>query len=219
MRIPPSIQNGRRAAFALLVAAVVAGCADDSDTVAGPAPRAARTPDAADRPSAPLRAGSRGATENLAAQAWFDIAIKANGTFKPRTRIDVAVTYTARFAASQADFRLTLPEIEFAKRSGWTETYKTTLERKIPAVVESSGAVTAGAVETQTTVLEIPAPGVYRVHASARVADLHPTGASGRVARINHEYLWLFVHDDGGRVLRDFDPALIPPELGTHLPV
>ena len=211
MRIPRNIQHGHRAAFALLVAAIVAGCSDDSDTVVGPAPRAARTPDAADRPSAPLRAGSRGATENLAAQAWFDISIKANGTFKPRTRIDVAVTYTARFAASEADFRLTLPEIEFARRSGWTETYKTTLERKIPAVVESSGAVTAGAVETQTTALEIPAPGVYRVHASARVADLHPTGASGRVARVNHEYLWLFVHDDGGRVLRDFDPALLPP--------
>lgn len=211
MRVPLNIQNGHRAAFALLVAAIVAGCSDDSDTVAGPAPRAARTPDAANRPSAPLRADSRGATENLAAQAWFDISIKANGTFKPRTRIDVAVTYTARFAASQADFHLTLPEIEFAKRSGWTETYKTTLERKIPAVVESSAALAAGAVETQTTVLEIPAPGVYRVHASARAADLHPEGASSRVARVNHEYLWLFVHDDGGRVLRDFDPALIPP--------
>ena len=104
MRIPLNIQDGHRAAFALLVAAIVAGCSDDSNTVAGPASRAARTPDAAHRPSAPLRAGSRGATENLAAQAWFDISIKANGTFKPRTRIDVAVTYTARFAASEADF-------------------------------------------------------------------------------------------------------------------
>lgn len=211
MRIRPNNVNRHRAAFALLVAAIAAGCSDDSDTVAGPAPRAARAPDAADRSAAPFRAGSRGATENLAAQAWFDISIKANGTFKPRAPIDVAVTYTARFAASEADLRLTLPEIEFARRSGWTETYKTTLERKIPAVVEFSGALAAGATETQTTVLEIPAPGVYRVHASARVADLHPEGVSGRVARTTHEYLWLFVHDDGGRVLQDFDPALIPP--------
>ena len=211
MRIRPNNVNRHRAAFALLVAAIAAGCSDDSDTVAGPAPRAARAPDAADRSAAPFRAGSRGATENLAAEGWFNISIKANGTFKPRAPIDVAVTYTARFATSQADLRLTLPEIEFARRSGWTETYKTTLERKIPAVVEFSGALAAGATETQTTVLEIPAPGVYRVHASARVADLHPEGASGRVARTTHEYLWLFVHDDGGRVLQDFDPALIPP--------
>ncbi|WP_420635494.1 PKD domain-containing protein [Candidatus Palauibacter sp.] len=211
MRIRPSNENRHRVAFALLVAAIVTGCSERAETVAGPAPRASERPNTA-RPSVvPVLGGSAGATEDMAAEAWFEISIEVDGTFKPHVPMDVIVTYTARFPSAQADLRLTLPEIEFAKRSGWAETYKTRLGLEIPPVVESRTAFPAGGSETQTTVLAVPAAGIYRLHARARAAELHPEGATGRVARTTHEYLWLFVHGDGGRVLRNFDPDLIPP--------
>ncbi|WP_423928650.1 hypothetical protein [Candidatus Palauibacter sp.] len=146
----------------------------------------------------------------MAARGWFDIAIDAGTSFKPGLPVDLEVTYTARFETSSADLRVTLPEVEVAKRSGWDRTYKTGFGVELPTRLHSRQALAAGATATQTTVLVFPVAGIYRIHARATAAEFQPSDATTRVTRTTHEYLWVLVDGEGGRTLRDFDPSVIP---------
>ncbi|WP_420635408.1 PKD domain-containing protein [Candidatus Palauibacter sp.] len=202
---------------ALAVLAAVAACSDEPDGVTG-VPTRSEAPSSSARQASRLSAAGVSTTGSMAAQGWFDIAIDAGSSFKPGLPVDLEVTYRARFATSSADLRVTLPEIEVAKRSGWDRTYKTDFGLQLPATLHSRQPLAAGETTTQTTVLWFPVAGLYRIHARATAAEFQPSDAATPVTRTTHEYLWVLVDDEGGRTLRDFDPSVIPagfvPEPG-----
>ena len=205
---------------ALAVLAVIAACSNERDSVTGVAtrPEVSSSSTRSTRPAGRLASTGGSTTGNMAARGWFDITIDAGTSFKPGLPVDLEVTYTARFATSSAELRVTLPEVEVAKQSGWDRTYKTDFGLELPARLHSHQGLAAGATATQTTVLVFPVAGIYRIHARATAAEFHPSDATTRVTRTTHEYLWVLVDDEGGRTLLDFDPNVIPagfvPEPG-----
>ena len=149
-------------------------------------------------------------TADVSSKPWFDISIDAKSTFQVGHTVALTVEYTAHYATALADLRVTLPEVEYARRSGWGRTYRTDLDSAVPAAVQAQRGLSAAEMFTQTTSFSVPAPGLYRVHALARAQEPQPTGATGSIARTSHEILWLLVNDTGGRVLTAFDSTAIP---------
>ncbi|WP_419861823.1 hypothetical protein [Candidatus Palauibacter sp.] len=191
---------------------VLTGCFDRSEMPAGPAGGASlantvSSPNRMDRKRQADRA------DDAAARAWFTISIKAEGSLKPDAPINVAVTYTANFPTLDADLRLVFPEIEAAKQSGWDNTFKPPLDVTLPIKVETSGGFGRGNKATQTAELSVPAPGIYRVHASAQVGPGQSPKPDLPLQRASHAQLWLLIDENGGRTLKDFDPDAIPPEF------
>ncbi len=146
----------------------------------------------------------------MAARKWFDLSINASGALKPDQPINPSVTYTANFATTDADLRVTLPEVESAKLSDWGQAYKTPLGIQLPAKLESSQGFSAGGQVTQTTSFSIPAAGIYRVHASARSEKVQADETTNRTQPATHAVVWLLVEETGGRILEDFDPDAVP---------
>ncbi|WP_423926839.1 hypothetical protein [Candidatus Palauibacter sp.] len=149
-------------------------------------------------------------TQDMAARTWFGIAIDVAGSLKPDQQIDLTVTYTANYATTDADLRVTLPEVEYAKWSDWGSDYTVSVGREVPAKLEASQGFTVGGEVTQTTSFSVPSSGIYRVFASARSGKARPDGTMDRVRAGTHKTVWILVDEGGGRVLDGFDPELVP---------
>ena len=149
-------------------------------------------------------------TSNMAARSWFDIEFDVDGALKPETPIHLTVTYTANFSTHAADLRITLPEVEYAKLSDWGQEYETPPGIQLPATVKSSHPFAAEGNFEHRTEFSVPVAGIYRVHATAESGKLHADEIKERAQPTTHETAWLLVTETGGRVLDDFDPAVVP---------
>lgn len=146
----------------------------------------------------------------MAAQKWFDITISAGATLRSNTRINLTVVYRARFATPAADLRVMLPEVETAKLTAWDQNYRVRPGVVIPAKAESRSSFAAGGTVTQSVDVVIPAPGIYRVVASAESKKVRPDETTALAQTVVHETLWLLVDETGGRVLQRFDRNAVP---------
>ena len=152
-------------------------------------------------------------TADMAARSWFDIEIDVDGFLKPESAIELTVRYTANFATADADLSVTLPEVEYAKLSAWDHAYKTPVGLRVPAKVNTSLGFSAGQETQQTTVFSVNASGIYRILATAESEKIRPDDVEQRVQPTSHETVWILVTESGGRVLDEFDPALVPDGL------
>ena len=158
---------------ALTAIVFMAACSEQPDNIVGPDP--AITPASSSSAQSPRRVATP--TADVSSKPWFDISIDAKSTFHVGHTVALTVEYTAHYATALADLRVTLPEIEHAKRSGWGRTYRTALNSAVPGAVQARRALTAGETFTQTTSFSVPAPGLYRrTRTSARAG----TAAYGR---------------------------------------
>ena len=196
----------------LIMAAVVlvawAGCAELQEPAAERAPSFSQQQEESRLTSSGNLTGA--GTANMAAQKWFDITIDAGATLKPNAPINLTVVYRARFATPEADLRIMLPEVETAKLTAWDQNYKVQPGVVIPARLESSSGFAAGGEVTQSVDLVIPAPGIYRVVASAESKKVRPDEITGLAQPVVHEAAWLLVDETGGRVLQRFDRNSVP---------
>ena len=199
----------KRSIMAVAGLTALAACSDLEGPDVEEAPRfSQQEPGHRLRPA--VRSRSAGTTVDMAARSWFDIDFGVAGSLKPGMPIQLTVTYTANFATTDADLRVTLPEIEYAKMSDWGHAYKTAVGIQVPAKLESSQGFSAGGQVEQVTVFSIPAAGIYRVHASAISEKHQPDDYDGRAQPATHETVWLLVDEHDGRTLDDFDPAVVP---------
>ena len=156
------------------------------------------------------RGRSDGTTGNIAARKWFDISIDVGTNLRPRTPIELTVTYEGTFATTDADLLVKFPEIESAKLTGWGQEYKTQVGVELPARVERNQAFAAGDKVVQSTTFTVDAPGIYRVLATARANKVRPDETTGRAQPVVHEDVWILVDDTGGGVMEIFDPDAVP---------
>jgi hypothetical protein len=202
----------KRSIMAVAGLAALVGCSD----VEGPDVEGAPSfsPPREEALLASQRSRAPQATANTAARSWFDIEFAVDGALKPETPIKLTITYTANFATTGADLRVTLPEVEYAELSEWGQAYKTPVGIQVPAKLESNREFSAGGQVEQVTHFSMRAPGIYRVHASAESEQSKPDDFTGRAQPTTHETVWLLVGETGGRILDDFDPDVVP--AGFH---
>ena len=122
------------------------------------------------------------------------------------------------FLASAADLRVSFPEAASAEETGWGGAYRARRGSPTPAWVRGGVALTEGARTSTSLKLTVPAPGLYRVLASAEVDAEASPAPTQRAQSVSHALAWLLVDDDGGRVLSEFDADVVPdgflPEAG-----
>lgn len=196
-----------------LVALAVVGCSD----LEGPDAKLPRL--TSENPEGPVVVSNNEDfnTGDMAGHVWFGIEFDVNQTLKPNEPILVDVTYTANFATDQADLRITLPEVESAKLSAWDNEFKPSVGVQFPAKLEVSRAFSQGDQISQSTAFVVEAPGIYRVHATARSGKIDPDETDQRAQPVAHGVMWLLVDEDGGRVLGGtFDAEAVPKGFRRH---
>lgn len=200
----------KRSIIAATSLIALVGCSDIDGPDIGGLPSFSEQPETLPGHRFASRRQSDGPTGNMAGRKWFDVSIEVSGNLKPNDPINIAVTYTSNFATTDADLRITLPEIESAKMSDWGNEYKTPIGIQLPAKLESSQGLAAGGQVVQNTSFSIPAAGIYRVHASAKSEKILADETTDKVQPTTHATIWLLVDDEGGKVLTTFDPEAIP---------
>ena len=141
----------------------------------------------------------------------FRIQLEVAGEISPNSPIRLTARTTGLISTQDVDIRISAPEIEAARTSAWGSGFRVPTRVSMPALQSSRTSLSAGASDTRTIELSVPAPGYYRVVASARAVQ-EPLRAAGKLRYEDaaHATVWLFVSESDGRTTRRFDATLLP---------
>lgn len=174
-----------------------------------------------DAPSAPTDVGtltgearfsasSVAPREEFGGRARFDLALGAQGSFKPGHPLHLTLEATATRPTADGELRVTLPEISSAEDRGW-EVVQIPVGEELRPHLNVRRAFAAGESVRERLSLTIPEPGYYHlvVTGYAHPDPINPDPfSSGDVSRRD---FWIWVDESGGRITETFDPTLIAP--------
>lgn len=170
-------QRWKYATLLLLVGA----CADDPTA---PAP-----------PNAPVPSPSPPSTgRDIPLYPLFEVSLDVGGTFEPGGEIEVAARVASLKGNQLANLRITLPEVEAARQTGWAGMNLSPANTYAPAH-QSVTMIPAASPERVGTSLSIPVRGIYRVVATAEVIGETPDSIQGAV----FEEGWLLIDSGAAR--------------------
>lgn len=111
----------------------------------------------------------------------FQLSIRASGAFRPGLPINVTADALVNLPTDGVQLRITVPEMELARLSSWSEGFSLRLNYGLPAMLETQPTTMgAGAGLDRTGVVTPLAPGYYRVVATIRSAVPQPLAYEGR---------------------------------------
>lgn len=123
--------------------------------------------------------------------------------------VQITVSGTANLAFAAGQMRITLPELEHAKATGFGRDYRVQIGVPLARAGQwDFGPTNRGRSFTRTTSASIPAAGYYRV-----IADMEAHPAEVEFGLINNGarvVAWLLVTEGGVTVTPDFDRSAIP---------
>lgn len=193
----------RNVGAALCCAALMtaAACSDDDLPTAAP----------------PVDGAGVGELSAPRAVARFGVEVQANGSFRPGQPIQITVQARANLRTTDAEVRLVLPEAAALKRGGGERMVMRPNEAPQPELSERQG-MARGQSLTRTATITIPKPGYYQVIASVEqhsdVTQDERDAGGLPASNIEHDVIWLWISESGGRATEDFEPERFP--AGTH---
>src|SRR5688572_29265565 len=141
----------------------------------------------------------------------FTVSLRTDGSYRPGSPIQIVVDVVANLRTSDAELRVTLPEVEAAKMSGWDETFAYPVNQPIPAAVARRRPLDRGVGFREQLVVSIPAPGYYRVVATVAHRGEPDLVQAGRWIRNTVvAEVWLLVAESEGRATTSFDTTRVP---------
>src|SRR5688572_545221 len=151
-----------------------------------------------------------GGPQRRSAQPWadfvtvprFDIGVEVLGELRPNAPITLQADIRGIIPTTNAQIRLSMPELEAAKRSGQGDGFQVPVKQRLAPLDEVTTPVAAGGVYRRTTNVIVPSPGYYRLVISAR-AQLNPQEAREHrnVDNVAYKVVWLWIAEDGsGRI-------------------
>ncbi|MGH7470500.1 MAG: hypothetical protein ACRENP_21350 [Longimicrobiales bacterium] len=141
----------------------------------------------------------------------FEVALEVSGELRPNEPIELRVRTHGLMGTDNVELRISAPEVQAARATAWGSDFRVPVGVTISPLDVSRTAIDVGATQVRQSTLTIPAPGYYRVVATAR-ALVQPTRVRGKPQAEDaaHKVLWLWITESGGRVTDKFDPTLLP---------
>lgn len=143
----------------------------------------------------------------------FDVELSASGSMKPGTPIQVHLRVEANLPIEDAEIVVATPDLAHGVAPTLNRRFPASPNRDAPRRLSRRASWAKGNGLNETVSLTIPAPGYYRVTASAFARSELPAFVEGeRVVGAVHREIWLRVDKRGGRYTAQFDTAAFPAQ-------
>lgn len=156
-----------------------------------------------------------GDNTTLAVESRFAVTLDVRGLLKPGHPITVQMDVETLHDTQLARYTLHAPEVYGASTSEFGWNFRVPTETRIPSLVTERLSSARGARNVVHTTFTIPQPGYYRLAGGAFLEATKPNGRfnGAIVSQGNHETVWLWISETGGKVTESFDASLFP--VGT----
>ncbi|HZG41884.1 MAG TPA: hypothetical protein VEY93_02900 [Longimicrobium sp.] len=143
----------------------------------------------------------------------FDVQLSASGSMQPGKPIEVHVRVRANLPVEDAEIVVSTPDLDRPVTPTLDSRFSRSIGRKTAPRIARRAKWNKGQNLNETVRLTIPAPGYYRVTASAFArSELPAFVGSARVIGDIHREIWLRVDKRGGRYTAQFDTLVFPAE-------
>jgi hypothetical protein len=143
----------------------------------------------------------------------FDVQLTASGSMQPGKPIEVHVRVRANLPVDDAEIVVSTPDLDRPVTPTLDSRFSRSLGKGTAERVNRRVRWNKGQGLTETVRLTIPAPGYYRVTASAYARSELPAFVdSAEVVGDIHREIWLRVDKRGGRYTAQFDTLVFPAE-------
>jgi len=143
----------------------------------------------------------------------FAVSIPVSGDLRPGKSIEIVSTTRALLASTDVHVEVRAPEVEAAHRSAWDAGFRAPVRETISPLTSGRASLAAGGEDVRRAALSIPAPGYYRVVASARATSAQRVRTHPYTESYGSSEIWLWLSEDGGKVTDFFDPSLFADSM------